>query len=45
MAKSSVEKMQTMLGVKGRIDLNPAAANQLGLNPPFLVQGCVWNWA
>jgi peptidoglycan hydrolase-like protein with peptidoglycan-binding domain len=28
----------------GRIDLNPAAAKQLGLKPPFVVP-CSWNWA
>jgi hypothetical protein len=27
----------------GRIDLNPAAAKELGLNPPFL-KACVWEW-
>jgi hypothetical protein len=36
--------VEDRIGVKGRIDLNPAAAKQLGLNPPFLVEGCVWNW-
>lgn len=37
--------VEDRIGVKGRIDLNPAAARQLGLTPPFLVKGCVWNWA
>jgi hypothetical protein len=36
--------VEDRIGVKGRIDLNPAAAAQLGLTPPFLVEGCVWNW-
>lgn len=36
--------VEDRIGVKGRIDLNPAGAKQLGLNPPFLVP-CVWNWA
>ena len=35
--------VEDRLGVAGRIDLNPAAAKGLGLNPPFLVP-CVWNW-
>jgi hypothetical protein len=36
--------VEDRIGVKGRIDLNPAAAKALGLTPPFLVP-CVWNWA
>jgi hypothetical protein len=36
--------VEDRIGVKGRIDLNPAAAKQLGLTPPFLVP-CLWNWA
>lgn len=36
--------VEDRIGVKGRIDLNPAAAAQLGLTPPFLVENCVWNW-
>jgi hypothetical protein len=36
--------VEDRIGVKGRIDLNPAAAKQLGLTPPFLVP-CTWNWA
>jgi|SRR5215471_4608367 len=35
--------VEDRIGVKGRIDLNPAAAKALGLTPPFLVP-CVWNW-
>ncbi len=37
--------VEDRLGVPGRIDLNPAAAQQLGLNPPFLVKNCIWSWA
>jgi hypothetical protein len=37
--------VEDRLGVAGRIDLNPAAAAQLGLTPPFLVRNCIWNWA
>ena len=36
--------VEDRIGVKGRIDLNPAAAAALGLTPPFLVP-CTWNWA
>jgi hypothetical protein len=36
--------VEDRIGVKDRIDLNPAAAKALGLKPPFLVP-CVWNWA
>lgn len=36
--------VEDRLGIKGRIDLNPAAAKQLGLTPPFLIP-CVWKWA
>jgi hypothetical protein len=35
--------VEDRIGVRGRIDLNPAAAKELGLTPPFLVP-CVWNW-
>jgi len=35
--------VEDRIGVKGRIDLNPAAAKQLGLTPPFLIP-CTWNW-
>jgi hypothetical protein len=36
--------VEDRLGVAGRIDLNPACAKLLGLNPPFLVK-CIWSWA
>lgn len=36
--------VEDRLGVAGRIDLNPAAAKELGLTPPFLVKNCIWNW-
>ena len=35
--------VEDRIGVKGRIDLNPAAAKALGLTSPFLVP-CVWKW-
>ncbi|HYJ07308.1 MAG TPA: hypothetical protein VEX43_19420 [Chthoniobacterales bacterium] len=35
--------VEDQLGKAGRIDLNPAAAKELGLKPPFLVD-CVWEW-
>jgi len=41
--KSVDAAVEDRLGVAGRIDLNPAAAKELGLNPPFLVK-CTWNW-
>lgn len=41
--KSVVASVEDQLGVAGRIDLNPAAAKELGLNPPFL-KDCVWEW-
>lgn len=31
------------LGVEGRIDLNPACAKQLNINPPF-TKACQWQW-
>jgi hypothetical protein len=43
-AKTVEATVEDRIGVKGRIDLNPAAAKELGLTPPFLVP-CVWNWA
>lgn len=45
--KSVVATVEDRLGVAGRIDLNPACAKELGLNPPFLIKkkDCVWNWA
>lgn len=36
--------VEDRISAPGRIDLNPAAAKQLGLTPPFLVP-CKWNWA
>ena len=33
--------VEDRIGVKGRIDLNPAAAKALGLTPPFLVTVCL----
>lgn len=42
--KSVQATVEDRIGVKGRIDLNPAAAIALGLTPPFLVP-CTWNWA
>lgn len=41
--KSVIATVEDQLGKAGRIDLNPAAAKKLGLNPPFLV-ACVWEW-
>jgi hypothetical protein len=41
--KSVAATVEDQLGVAGRIDLNPAAAAKLGLNPPFTVP-CVWEW-
>ncbi len=43
-AKTVEATVEDRIGVKGRIDLNPAAAKKLGLRPPFLVP-CTWNWA
>jgi hypothetical protein len=42
--KTVAATVEDRIGVKARIDLNPAAAKQLGLDPPFLVR-CVWKWA
>ena len=42
--RSVIATVEDRLGVKGRIDLNPAAASALGLNPPFLIP-CKWSWA
>jgi hypothetical protein len=42
--KTIQASVEDRLGVAGRIDLNPAAAKQLGLTPPFLVKNCTWNW-
>ena len=35
--------VEDRMSAPGRIDLNPAAAKVLDLNPPFLVD-CVWQW-
>ncbi|MFN0077775.1 MAG: hypothetical protein ACKVY0_15065 [Prosthecobacter sp.] len=35
--------VEDKLGTPDRIDLNPAAAKKLGLNPPFL-KACEWEW-
>ena len=43
--KTIQASVEDRLGVAGRIDLNPACAKQLGLNPPFLIKNCVWSWA
>lgn len=42
--KTIQASVEDRLGVAGRIDLNPAAALQLGLNPPFLIKNCIWSW-
>jgi hypothetical protein len=42
-SRSVTASVEDQLGVAGRIDLNPAAAAQLGLNPPFL-KDCTWEW-
>lgn len=40
----SVEaSVEDRMSSPGRIDLNPACAKVLGLNPPFLV-ACTWTW-
>lgn len=41
--KSVLAVVEDKLGKANRIDLNPAAAIKLGLNPPFLVP-CEWEW-
>lgn len=41
--KTVAATVEDRIGVRGRIDLNPAAAKALGLTPPFLVP-CTWNW-
>lgn len=41
--KKVIAFVEDQLGKAGRIDLNPAAAKELGLDPPFLVD-CVWEW-
>jgi hypothetical protein len=42
-SKSVEAALEDQLGVEGRIDLNPAAAKALGLNPPF-IKKCRWEW-
>jgi hypothetical protein len=42
-SKSVEAAVEDQLGVEGRIDLNPAAAKALGLNPPF-IKKCRWEW-
>lgn len=37
-------KVEDRISAPGRIDLNPACANLLGLKPPFVVD-CEWKWA
>jgi hypothetical protein len=41
--KSVEASVEDQLGVAGRIDLNPASAKKLELNPPFTVN-CTWEW-
>jgi hypothetical protein len=41
--KSVEASIEDQLSVAGRIDLNPASAQKLGLNPPFTVN-CTWEW-
>lgn len=36
--------VEDRISAPGRIDLNPACAKALGLNPPFVV-ACEWRWA
>ena len=43
-SKSVDASVEDQLGVAGRIDLNPACAKKLGLNPPFTVD-CEWEWS
>lgn len=45
-AKSVLAAVEDQLGVAGRIDLNPAAAKKLGLNPPIDPNEtkCTWEW-
>lgn len=42
-SKKVIAFVEDQLGKAGRIGLNPAAAKELGLDPPFLVD-CVWEW-
>lgn len=41
--KEVVCSVEDRMSAPGRIDLNPAAAKALDLDPPFLVD-CVWQW-
>ena len=42
--KTITATVEDRISAPGRIDLNPAAAKQLGLHPPFVVP-CTWQWA
>jgi hypothetical protein len=41
--RTVIASVEDRLGVRGRIDLNPAAAKALRLTPPFLIS-CTWSW-
>lgn len=41
--KTITATVEDRISAPGRIDLNPACAKLLGLNPPFLVP-CSWKW-
>ena len=41
--RSVIASVEDRLGVRGRIDLNPAASAKLRLTAPFLVK-CTWSW-
>lgn len=41
--KTFIASVEDRIGVKGRIDLNPACAKLAGLQPPFVVP-CTWGW-
>ena len=43
-SRSVIASVEDRLGVRGRIDLTPAAAKALGITPPFLMK-CTWSWA
>jgi hypothetical protein len=42
--KTAVFPVKDLLGTPGRVDLNPDAAAELGLTPPFL-EPIEWEWA
>lgn len=42
--KTITATVEDRISAPGRIDLNPAAAKQLGLKPPFVVSA-TWRWA